>query len=76
MVDDIIWFRLTFVPFAIELLPSGLLITMVPSILTLIASKPHFHRGNDHSAQQMLRLSMLLGLIGFGTASLVNDLFI
>ncbi len=69
-------FALLFVPFAIELLPSGLLITMVPSILTLIASKPHFHSGNDHSAQQMLRLSMLLGLIGFGTASLANHFFI
>ena len=69
-------FALLFVPFAIELLPSGLLITMVPSILTLIASKPHFHRGNDHSAQQMLRLSMLLGLIGFGAASLANDFFV
>ena len=69
-------FALLFVPFGIELLPSGLLIAMVPSILTLLAAKPHIHSGNDHSAQRMLRFAMLLGLIGFGIASLVNDFLI
>ena len=69
-------FTLIFVPFGLELLPAGLLITMVPSILTLISAKPHIHKGNDHTAQRMLRVALLLGLIGFGTASLVNDFLI
>ena len=69
-------FALLFVPFGLELLPAGLLITMVPSILTLISAKPHIHKGNDHTAQRMLRVALLLGLIGFGTASLVNDFLI
>jgi len=69
-------FTLIFVPFGLELLPAGLLIAMVPSILTLISTKPHIHKGNDHTAQRMLRVALLLGLIGFGTASLVNDFLI
>ena len=73
---SLIGFSLIFVPFGLELLPTGLLITMVPSILTLIGAKPHIHKGNDHSAQRMLRLALLLGLIGFGSASIINDFFI
>ncbi len=69
-------FALLFVPFGLELLPAGLLITMVPSILTLISAKPHIHKGNDHTAQRMLRVALLLGMIGFGTASLINDFLI
>ncbi|MEC8721323.1 MAG: UbiA family prenyltransferase, partial [Candidatus Thermoplasmatota archaeon] len=69
-------FALLFVPFGLELLPAGLLIAMVPSILTLISAKPHIHKGNDHTAQRMLRVALLLGLIGFGMASLINDFLI
>jgi len=72
----LIGFALLFLPFGLGLLPSGLLVTMVPSILTLVAAKPHFHSGNDHSAQRMLRLSIVLGLIGFGIASVLTDLLI
>ncbi|MDP6856419.1 MAG: geranylgeranylglycerol-phosphate geranylgeranyltransferase [Candidatus Thalassarchaeaceae archaeon] len=72
----LIGFGLLFLPFGLDLLPSGFLIAMVPSILTLIAAKPHIHSGNDHSAQRMLRLAMLLGLIGFGIASVLNDVLI
>lgn len=72
----LIGFALLFVPFALELLPTDLLIVMVPAILTLIAAKPHIHKGNDHSAQRMLRFSLLLGLVGFVAASLVNDFLI
>lgn len=72
----LIGFALLFVPFGLELLPPGLLIIMVPSILTLIAAKPHIHKGNDHSAQRMLRFALLLGLIGFAIASVINDFLI
>jgi len=72
----LIGFGLLFLPFGLDLLPSGFLIAMVPSILTLIAAKPHIHSGNDHSAQRMLRLAMFLGLIGFGIASVLNDFLI
>ena len=70
---SLIGFAFIFIPFGIELLPTGLLITMVPSILTLIAAKPHIHQGNDYAAQRMLRLALLLGLIGYGGASLINN---
>ncbi len=69
-------FALLFVPFGIELLPSGLLIAMVPSILTLLAAKPHIYSGNDHTAQRMLRLALMLGLVGFGIASIINNFLI
>jgi geranylgeranylglycerol-phosphate geranylgeranyltransferase len=72
----LIGFFLLFLPFGLDYLPTGLLITMTPAILTLLAAKPHIHSGNDHTAQRMLRITMLLGLIGFGLASLLNDFVI
>jgi geranylgeranylglycerol-phosphate geranylgeranyltransferase len=52
-------------PYARGLLPMGLLITQLPSMLALISVKPRLYRGEDHAAQRTLRLAMLLGLAGF-----------
>ena len=76
LVIFLMGFALLFLPFGLDLLPSGFLITMVPSILVLLAAKPHIHNGNDYTAQRMLRVAMLLGLLGFCAASILNDYFI
>jgi geranylgeranylglycerol-phosphate geranylgeranyltransferase len=52
-------------PYARGLLPMGLLITQLPSMLALISVKPRLYRGEDYAAQRTLRLAMLLGLAGF-----------
>ena len=52
-------------PYARGLLPMGLLITQLPSMLALVSVKPRLYRGEDHAAQRTLRLAMLLGLAGF-----------
>ena len=75
-VMTLMGFALLFLPFGLDLLPSGFLITMVPSILVLLTAKPHIHNGNDYTAQRMLRVAMLLGLLGFGFASILNNYFI
>ena len=66
-------FASLFLPFGIEVLPSGMLLLLTPSILAIIAAKPRIHQGDDHGAQRMLRIAILLGMVGFAVAALLQN---
>ena len=62
-----------FLPFGIDVLPSGMLLLLTPAILAILAAKPRIHQGDDHGAQRMLRLAILLGMIGFAVAAIIEN---
>jgi geranylgeranylglycerol-phosphate geranylgeranyltransferase len=52
-------------PFGLDLLPKGLVVLMLPAMLTLLATKPPLAKGEDTKASKLLKRSLMLGLVGF-----------
>nr|AIF08684.1 (S)-2,3-di-O-geranylgeranylglyceryl phosphate synthase (ubiA) [uncultured marine group II/III euryarchaeote KM3_31_G10] len=52
-------------PYGLELLPKGLVILVLPAMLTLLATKPPLAKGEDTKASKLLKRSLMLGLVGF-----------
>lgn len=61
-------------PFGFELLPKGLIIVMLPAMLTLLATKPPLAKGEDTKASKFLKRSLMLGLAGFTVSGIYASL--
>jgi 4-hydroxybenzoate polyprenyltransferase len=61
-------------PFGFELLPKGLIIVMLPAMLTLLATKPPLAKGEDTKASKLLKRSLMLGLAGFTVSGIYASL--
>ena len=72
-IMTLLGFASLFLPFGIDVLPSGMLLLLTPAILAILAAKPRIHQGDDHGAQRMLRLAILLGMIGFAVAAIIEN---
>jgi geranylgeranylglycerol-phosphate geranylgeranyltransferase len=64
-VLSLIGFVAMVLPFGLELFPKGLIVVMLPAMLTLLATKPPLARGEDTKASKFLKRALMLGLAGF-----------
>ena len=58
-------------PFTLELLPWNLVIFVLPAIVCTVSAKPFLKRGKDDLAGNVLRCSMVFGLLGLAICGLV-----
>ncbi len=61
-----------FLPFGLGMFEANLSYCMIPAVVALVATKPRLYRGDDHAAQRSLRLTMVLGLVGFLAAAILQ----
>ena len=64
---------LTLVAFGVEIFPQWALFVMLPSLFLLFSLKPLIAHEADHQAQRRLRVAIVLGLLGFLTAALLES---
>ena len=62
---------LMLLPFALNLLPLGIIFLVLPSITCIISSKPFLTRGSDAEAAEVLRAGMVFGLVGLALCGMI-----
>jgi geranylgeranylglycerol-phosphate geranylgeranyltransferase len=62
---------LMLLPFAFKLLPSNMILLILPAIVCIISSKPFLTRGSDAEAAEVLRAGMVFGLVGLALCGMI-----